>query len=159
MRENGRAGFHWRNKTRLLLASTLQSAVSTMPDRCIVYDCSNTDDNDLGTSIDKRPFLGNGVQCIDLGYVPTVVVVVFVYGFIVGKFWLFAAPSPYAVMAGIGLIEGAFRLNSHGNIYGEFTNEDLNGKYNHTMSSVMSAKSAFEGVEAGSCEAQAENQD
>lgn len=30
-----------------------------MPDRCVVYGCSNTYDKDLGISIHKLPFFGN----------------------------------------------------------------------------------------------------
>ena len=34
--------------TKLLLAPPRKSIVSTLPDRCMVYGCSNTDDEDLG---------------------------------------------------------------------------------------------------------------
>ena len=45
------------------------------------------------------------IQCINLTYVPTTVVVaVVVDGFFVGKFWF---SSPYTVMAAIGLGLGA----------------------------------------------------
>ena len=59
MRENRSVGLHWRNTTRLFLASICKSVVSTKPDRCMVYGCSNTYDKYLGISIHKLAFFGD----------------------------------------------------------------------------------------------------